>query len=198
MRPVTSTAAPFAKGGSFIGTASYFPQYNRRANRIITLQDRLAECFLYSMNGRPPNYASKQMVGLVSVYRVAFARNAVALDAVAGESFHRTAAVRFAGRRARRDDLQAAVYRSAIRPAAPASPVHFRRCGATRPFNNGAGMAHIDRMTGFVMHNMPKNAPGSLSLQDSYDVSGYVLSHARPAFAGKTLVENSPLPADYY
>ena len=65
-------------------------------------------------------------------------------------------------------------------------------------FNNGAGMAHIDRMTGFVMHNMPQNAPGSLNLQDSYDVSAYVLSQSRPKFDPTALVQSSPLPADYF
>jgi thiosulfate dehydrogenase len=65
-------------------------------------------------------------------------------------------------------------------------------------FNSGAGMAHIDRMTGFVMHNMPQNAPDSLSLTDAYDVSGYVLTHERPAFSPNELIQASPLPADYY
>src|SRR5271155_5751622 len=55
-----------AKGGSFVGTYAYFPQWNKRAHRVIALQDRLAECFLYSMNGRPPAYASKEMVALVA------------------------------------------------------------------------------------------------------------------------------------
>jgi thiosulfate dehydrogenase len=65
-------------------------------------------------------------------------------------------------------------------------------------FNDKAGMAHIDRMTGFVQHVMPQNKPGSLSLTDAYDVSAYVLSHPRPTFAPKALVEESPLPADYF
>ncbi|HTA38547.1 MAG TPA: c-type cytochrome [Candidatus Acidoferrales bacterium] len=186
-----------AKGGSFMGTAAYFPQYNKRSNRIITLQDRLAECFLYSMNGRPPNYASKEMIGLVA-YISWLSRGAPLFSTPAPSN-------RF------------------IEPLPSASPdvahgakLYQQQCsvchqangagvaGAFPPlwgdtsFNNGAGMAHIDRMTGFVMHNMPKSAPGSLSLQDAYDVSGFVLSHARPVFAGKTLVENTPLPADYY
>jgi thiosulfate dehydrogenase len=186
-----------AKGGSFIGTAAYFPQYNKRSNRIITLHDRIAECFLYSMNGRPPNYASKQMVGLVA-YIAWLSRGTPEFSTPSPAS-------------------------GFIEPLPSASPdvargatIYTQQCsvchqangagvaGAFPPlwgatsFNNGAGMAHIDRMTGFVMHNMPQSAPGSLSFQDSYDVSGYVLSHARPAFAGNALVENTPLPADYY
>ncbi len=55
-----------ARGGSFVGVYARFPQWNRRAHRVITLQDRIAECFLYSMNGRAPAYASKEMVAIVA------------------------------------------------------------------------------------------------------------------------------------
>jgi thiosulfate dehydrogenase len=55
-----------ARGGSFIGVYARFPQWNKRARRVITLQDRISECFLYSMNGRPPAYTSKAMIAIVA------------------------------------------------------------------------------------------------------------------------------------
>jgi thiosulfate dehydrogenase len=186
-----------AKGGSFIGSSTYFPQYNKRSNRVITLHDRLAECFLYSMNGKPPNLASKEMVGLVA-YISWLSRGTPEFSTPAPA------------------DRFVEVLPSASPDVAHGASVYKQQCitchqsngaglaGAFPPlwgpdsFNNGAGMAHIDRMTGFVKHNMPQNAPDSLSLQDSYDVSAYVLSHDRPAFQSKVLVEESPLPADYY
>src|SRR5580692_3701588 len=54
------------RGGSFIGLYGRFPQWNKRARRVIALQDRIAECFLYSMNGKPPAYDSKAMIAIVS------------------------------------------------------------------------------------------------------------------------------------
>jgi thiosulfate dehydrogenase len=186
-----------AKGGSFIGTYSYFPQYNKRANRVITLNDRLAECFLYSMNGRPPNLASKEMSALAAYIGW--------LSRGTPEFSTPSPANRFI------EPLP-----SASPDVARGSKIYAQQCtvchqssgaglaGAFPPlwgpdsFNNGAGMAHIDRMTGFVMHNMPQNAPNTLSLQDSYDVSAFVLSHDRPVFDGKVLVEETPLPASYY
>src|SRR5580698_11540034 len=54
------------KGGSFVGIYGAFPQWNRRAHRVIALQDRIAECFLYSMNGRPPAYDSPAMIAMVA------------------------------------------------------------------------------------------------------------------------------------
>ena len=54
------------RGGSFIGLYGRFPQWNKRAHRVIALQDRIAECFLYSMNGKPPAYSSKAMIAIVA------------------------------------------------------------------------------------------------------------------------------------
>ncbi|HEY9181068.1 MAG TPA: c-type cytochrome, partial [Candidatus Baltobacteraceae bacterium] len=55
-----------AHGGSFVGIAAQFPQWNSRAKRVISLQDRLAECFLYSMNGHPPAYNSREIEAMVA------------------------------------------------------------------------------------------------------------------------------------
>ncbi len=55
-----------SRGGSLVGVYARFSQYNKRANRVIALQDRIAECFLYSMNGRPPEYQSKEMIAIVA------------------------------------------------------------------------------------------------------------------------------------
>ena len=59
-------------------------------------------------------------------------------------------------------------------------------------------MAHLDRMTGFVHYNMPKGAPGSLSLEEAYDVSAFVLSHPRPKFRKNLPVEQKVDPASYF
>jgi thiosulfate dehydrogenase len=59
-------------------------------------------------------------------------------------------------------------------------------------------MAHIDRMTGFIRYNMPQNAPGTLSLDQAYDVAAFVLSHPRPHFRKNALVSVPSLPAKYF
>lgn len=185
------------KGGSFIGTYGRFPQWNKRAHRVIALQDRLAECFLYSMNGRPPGYDSPAMVAMVAY--IAWLSRGIPAGAPV------KASDRFI------DPLPA---RSP--DVARGADVYTRKCiachqvngaginGAFPPlwgdgsFNDGAGMAHIDRMTGFVHYNMPKNAPGSLSIGDAYDVAAFVLHHRRPHFHRRILVIQSPQPAGYF
>jgi thiosulfate dehydrogenase len=185
------------RGGSFIGTYGRFPQWNKRAQRVIALQDRLAECFLYSMNGHPPAYNSKAMISMVAY--IAYISRDVPVGKPLAES-----------------DRFIVPLPSASPNVAHGQALYAQKCaschqangagagGSIPPlwgvtsFNDGAGMAHIDRMTGFVRYNMPKNAPGSLSLTDAYDVSAWVLTHARPAFDKKRAIQFPPDPAKYF
>src|ERR1700722_4170159 len=41
---------------SFAGIAGHYPEYSTRTHTIVALRDRIAECFFFSMNGRPPSY----------------------------------------------------------------------------------------------------------------------------------------------
>jgi cytochrome c len=49
-------------------------------------------------------------------------------------------------------------------------------------YNDGAGMNGVPNMAAFVQHNMPVNAAGTLSAQDSYDVAAYIHSKPHTAF----------------
>ena len=52
-------------------------------------------------------------------------------------------------------------------------------------FTLGAGMARYRTAAAFVHANMPRDRPGSLSLQDALDVAAFVDSRPRRDFAGK-------------
>jgi thiosulfate dehydrogenase len=185
------------RAGSFIGLYGRFPQWNKRAHRVIALQDRIAECFLYSMNGKAPAYSSKAMIAIVSY--IAWLSRGVPVGAMQSK-----------------DDRYIVPLPKVSPNVSNGAKIYASKCsmchqangsgvGETFPplwgagsFNSGAGMAHIDRMTGFVRYNMPQNAPGSLSLSQAYDVSAFVLSHARPHFAKNALVLTGALPAKYF
>jgi thiosulfate dehydrogenase len=185
------------RGGSFIGLYGRFPQWNKRAHRVIALQDRIAECFLYSMNGRAPAYESKAMIAIVAY--IAWLSRDTPIGAPQPA-----------------DDRYIVPLPSAAPDLARGSAIFFEKCSAchgrdgegrsgifpplwgSRSFNSGAGMAHIDRMTGFVRYNMPQNAAGSLTLAQAYDVAAFVLSHPRPHFRRNVLVTSSPRPAKYF
>lgn len=184
-------------GGSFVGTYMRFPQWNKRSHRVIALQDRLAECFLYSMNGTPPAYNSKEMIAMVA-YIASLSKGVTDPDAM------------------QKQQTFIVPLPSASPDIAHGAKIYAQSCatchgangagisGAIPPlwgstsFNDGAGMAHIDRMTGFVHFNMPKNAPGSLSVEEAYDVAGWVLTHSRPKFDKSRVVTQQPELSSYF
>jgi len=185
-----------AHAGSFIGTYAYFPQWNKRSKRVITLQDRLAECFLYSMNGRPPAYSSREMVALVA-YIAWLSRGVPTFSSV---SFAQSSYIPLPSASPNiPHGAQLYAQKCAIcHQANGAGAGVFPPLWGSTSFNNGAGMSHIDRMIGFVYYNMPQNAPGSLTAQDAYDVSAFVLSHARPHFKKTRLIVFPSEPAKYF
>lgn len=186
-----------ARGGTFVGIAAQFPQWNRRSKRTIALQDRLAECFLYSMNGRPPAYNSREMEAMVA-YITYLSRGAqigatpdpearlAKFDPPQKPDAHRGA------------QLYAQKCSSChAASGAGAGPAYPPLWGATS-FNSGAGMHRLYTMAGFVRYNMPQNAPGTLTDQQAYDVSAYVLSHSRPSFKKGRLISFPPQRASYF
>jgi thiosulfate dehydrogenase len=190
-------AGTVARGGSFVGTYARFPQWNKRAHRVITLQDRLAECFLYSMNGKPPAYTSKEMIGMVAY--IAYLSRDVAVGAPQPKSDGFIVPLPSASPDVVRGQTLYAQKCAACHQANGAG-IHgaFPPLWGPKSFNNGAGMAHIDRMTGFVMYNMPQNAPGTLTLQEAYDIAAWVLTHPRPHFVGTRPIAHPAQPAKFF
>ena len=182
-------------GGSFVGVAAQFPQWNKRAGRTITLQDRLAECFLYSMNGHPPAYSSREMIALVA-YITYLSRGAT----IGATPDPRVKLVTIS---LGTPNVQngARIYTQKCSVCHGANGVGsrvFPPLWGPTSFNGGAGMHRVTTMAGFVRYNMPQNAPGTLSDQEAYDVSAYVLSHARPKFQRNRLVVFPPQPAKFF
>jgi thiosulfate dehydrogenase len=186
------------RGGSFVGLYGRFPQWNKRAHRVIALQDRIAECFLYSMNGKAPAYSSKAMIAIVSY--IAWLSRGVPVGTKQPQDDRYVVPLPKVAANA---DDGAKIYASKCSMChqpngAGISAAGFPPLWGAHSFNSGAGMAHADRMTGFIRYNMPQNAPGSLSLSQSYDVAAFVLSHARPRFHKNALVVTGSLPAKYF
>src|SRR5580692_8702270 len=51
---------------SLAGIYGEYPQFSRRTNHFVGLRDRIAECFLFSMNGRPPSYYGPDLIAIES------------------------------------------------------------------------------------------------------------------------------------
>jgi thiosulfate dehydrogenase len=190
-------AGMLPRGGSFVGTYARFPQWNKRAHRVIALQDRIAECFLYSMNGKAPAYNSKAMIAIVAYIAWLSRGTPIGAKQMVSDSYI-VPLPSASPNIARGEALYAQRCEECHQAGGGGVGSVYPPLWGARSFNQGAGMAHLDRMTGFVRYNMPQNAPGSLSLAQAYDVAAFVLSHPRPRFHRNALVTTPSLPAKYF
>ncbi len=184
------------KGGSFVGIYGQFPQWNARAKRTIALHDRLAECFLYSMNGKPPAYNSREMIALVAY--IAYLSRGTQVGATPDPSVKLTKFAPPQPASAQRGSALYAQKCAACHGATGAGSAAFPPLWGPKSFNGGAGMHRLATMAAFVRYNMPENAPGSLTPQEAYDVSAFILRHARPKFEGTRPVGFPVFPAKYF
>ena len=186
-----------ARAGSLVGVYARFPQWNKRAKRMITLQDRIAECFLYSMNGTPPAYTSKEMIAMVS-YMAYLSRKVPTGQPVAKDTRFIVALPSAAPNVAHGDALYAQKCSMCHQANGAGIPGQFPALWGATSFNKGAGMAKVAMMAGFVRYNMPLGKAGTLSDQQAYDVAAFVESHKRPAFDKKASISFPPEPASFF
>ncbi len=164
-----------SKGIPMVGLPGIFPMYRDREKTVITFEERIEQCFQRSEFGRRLPNDSPEMVGLVAYSQW------LSKDQVTGRPFPGRGLVTLP---------------ELIGDAARGSQIYTQQCtichgeeGAGKPpdvpalwgpgaYSDGAGMDQIAKMAAFVQHNMPQNAPDSLTPQEAYDVAAYV--HGKP------------------
>jgi thiosulfate dehydrogenase len=162
-----------------VGMPAAFPAFNARAGRVISLEDRVQECFVRSQNGRPLDANGPEMRAILDYIewlsqpqpdrRPYVGRGLVKLPALTPDPGHgaQIYATQCAG-----------CHGSDGRGKLPMFPPVW----GPESFNDGAGMYGIPKMAAFIQHNMPQNRMGILSAQDAYDVAAYIHAQPRPAF----------------
>ncbi len=162
------------------------PDFRGKNGQVNNLEERLAGCFAFSMNGIPPAYGSDEMVALTS-YLHWLAKGAPvygggkiygrgypqppkpeqAPDAERGEVvFNQHCVICHGADGQGKKDEQGKTL--------------FPPLWGDNSYNWGAGIARVYTLAGFVKHNMPFGQPGKLSDQQAWDVAQYVNSQERP------------------
>ena len=208
-----------------VGVAGLFPEYNRRAGRLISLGDRIVDCFLRSENatGRSesasgqdadpdegeavPSPTSKEVLAL-SAYLAWLSR---------GSEVGKSPAWRG----------QNVIATPALIPVAKLDPhkgeaIFLERCtschgtdgqgvaiGDKKPgplwgpdsWNDGAGASRVYTLAGIIRYAMPYLDPGSLTDEEAQQVASFITSKPRPAYPYKDRdyrTEKLPVDSVYY
>lgn len=161
------------------------PDYRGKNGHVNSLEERIAGCFSFSMNGKPPAYGSDAMLALAA-YHQWLARGARVYETdIAGRGFSHL------GREPEQPadyDRGAAVYaeQCAIchgkdgQGQKVAGEVVFPPLWGDGSWNWGAGMSRVYTAASFIKNNMPLGKPGSLSDQQAWDLALFINSHERP------------------
>jgi thiosulfate dehydrogenase len=196
-----------------VGITGMFPEFNNHAARLISLQDRVVDCFLRSENatGRGiddlPSTGSKEVLA-ITAYLTWLGRghsvgsnpawrnkNAIAadklipvakLDAAAGEDIYKERCTSCHG--ADGQGVQ----------------IGDKKAGplwGDGSWNDGAGASRVYTLAGIVRYTMPYLNPGSLTDEEAQQVARFITSKPRPVypFKSKDYVGGKvPVDAVYY
>ena len=205
-----------------VNIAAVFPEYNRRLGRLISLADRVVECFLRSQNATGAPHAPEDADARAESLPQPVSKEVLAVSAYLtwlsrGGEMGRNPPWRG----------QNAIAANAIIPLNKLDPkkgeaLFNDRCttchgvdgqgvtiGTKRPgplwgpdsWNDGAGAARIYTLAGIIRYTMPYLDPGSLTDEEAQLVAAYINSQPRPAYPFKDQdYRTDPLPADavYY
>src|SRR5579862_3820197 len=166
---IDSGTEPYA--APMVDLAGQFPAYSKRAGRVISLEERIRECFLRSENGRPLPHDAPEMQALVAYI------NWLSRDEVTGKPYEGRGLVKLAaltGNATKGKQAYASRCAACHGEEGAGFPPNLPPVWGPASYNDGAGINRPDNMAAFLYHNMPKDHPGTLTAQQSFDIAAFL------------------------
>lgn len=177
-----------AYASPWVGLTGAFPEYRSRSGKVISLQERVNDCFQRSMNGKPIAFDGDDMNAILAYMKWLSSGVPVGTN-VTGRGFEKIDTALTPDR-----EHGKAVYaqRCAACHGAEGQGLPNPQGGYAMPplwgkdsFNVGAGMARMFTAAAFVKHNMPLGQGGTLTAQEAVDVAAFFTQQPRPDFAAR-------------
>lgn len=161
------------------------PDFRGKNQHVNSLEERIAGCFVFSMNGTPPDYGSDDMVALVAYHQWLATGAKIYERNIGGRGFSHLgdtmpAATSYASGEQLFQQQCALCHGSDGAGRQQNGKVIFPSLWGNASYNWGAGMVRIDTAASFIQSNMPLGKPGSLSDQQAWDLALFINSHERP------------------
>ena len=164
-----------AYGIPMVGLPGIFPMYREREKTVITFEERIEQCFQRSEFGhRVPN-DSAEMTALVA-YTQWLSKGQVTGRPFPGRGLINLPELNGDGAKGSQIYTEHCAICHGADGAGklPVAPALW----GPNSFSDGAGMNQISKMAAFVQHNMPQDAPDTLTPQEAYDVATFI--HSKP------------------
>jgi thiosulfate dehydrogenase len=165
-------------GISLVGVTNVYPRYSARSKSVITLKERLSNCFMRSMNGIAPSPNSAEMNAIVAYLswisiEVMNIKDPPWIGLKPLESKHKPDPTKGA---------KVYLEHCAIcHQPSGAGTQGVPALWGDKSFNDGAGMGTLPTLSSFVYNNMPYQQP-VLTQEEALDVAAFVMQQKRPVF----------------
>lgn len=162
------------------GVYARFPQYRSRTGSVIRLEDRVNDCLVRSLNGKPLPAESDAMRDIVA-YMAHLSQGVPMGATVRGQGVAKLEPLAADTARGRAlFDSRCVACHGADGQGTAVAPALW----GPDSYNIGAGMARLNTAAAFIKHNMPFGT-ADLTPQQAYDVAAYINGRPRPDYAGK-------------
>lgn len=160
------------------------PGYRGKNDHVNNLEERIAGCFTYSMNGKPPEYGSDNMLALAA-YHQWLARGVPMYpeQPIYGRGFpapERPEALSYERGEQLYQEQCAVCHGDNGEGLQIGGKTVFPAPWGDDSNNWGAGLVRVFTAAGFIKNNMPLGQPLSLSDQEAWDLAYFISSQERP------------------
>lgn len=177
-----------AAAAPWVGVIGRYPLYSARDGQVTVLEQRINSCFERSMNGKSLPTDHPAMVDMVA-YMTWLSQGVPVGSKVAGQGVPLLSLARAAnpaqGKTIYQNKCAGCHGDNGAGLKSDDGSYAFPPLWGNQSFNVAAGMARHYTAAGFIKHNMPLGDGGSLSDDEAWDVSAYVIQQPRPDFPGK-------------
>ncbi len=203
-----------------VGIAAAFPEYNKRAGRLFSLEDRIVDCFLRSMKsaGRLQDPGSADSTAIPTTRSSEVLAIASYLSWLS-KGYPVGAPIPWRGRNAipnshlipiaRLDTATGgALFREQCTNChgedGQGVQIGDKKAGplwGPASWNDGAGAARVYTLAGIIRYSMPYIDPGSLTDEEAQQIAAFITSQPRPQYPFKAedyRTEQLPPDAVYY
>jgi len=177
--------------GTFIGTAASFPAYSPREKTVQTLQDRINNCFMRSMNGKRPIIDTRASIAMVAY--ITWLSEGVPIKMNPKKPVNN-----FYSKYWINKNTIPLIKKATHRNYLNGKKLYQEKCAdchgndgqgyednppvwGNRSFNCGAGLAHPHKLATWLLANMPLD-DANLSVNEAVDIAIYIDAQVRPDF----------------
>ncbi|TWT64764.1 c-type cytochrome [Allorhodopirellula solitaria] len=174
------------EAGTFLGIATAYPAWSPREQRVITLQDRVLNCFMRSQNGVRPPQGSNVSIAVTAYITWLSTGEKIKQNPDKPLGPHHVPGLAVVDGSTLKGDVErgATLYEdhcASCHGDEGLGGVDGPPVWGDQSYNNGAGLSRELKLASWLKVAMPLDDP-YLSEQEAFDIAAFVNSHDRPEF----------------